>query len=84
MAASARCARVGGTRCGGGTIARTSRFQEALMPTVAHDVLDAIGNTPLVELHKVVPPGAARVLAKLEFACDSGLHYLSTDVYRRA
>ena len=42
------------------------------MPTVAHDVLDAIGNTPLVELHKVVPPGAARVLAKLEFANPTG------------
>ena len=42
------------------------------MPTVAHDVLDAIGNTPLVELHKVVPPGSARVLAKLEFANPTG------------
>ena len=42
------------------------------MPTVAHDVLDALGNTPLVELHKVVPPGSARVLAKLEFANPTG------------
>ena len=42
------------------------------MPTVAVNVLDAIGNTPLVELHKVVPPGAARVLAKLEFANPTG------------
>lgn len=54
------------------------------MPTVAHDVLDAIGNTPLVELHQVVPPGAARVLAQLKFVCDSGLRSLSTFVYRRA
>ena len=42
------------------------------MPSVALNVLDAIGNTPLVELHKVVPPGAARVLAKLEFANPTG------------
>ena len=42
------------------------------MPTVAVNVLDAIGNTPLVELHKVVPPGSARVLAKLEFANPTG------------
>ena len=42
------------------------------MPTVAVNVLDAIGNTPLVELHKVVPPGSARVLAQLEFANPTG------------
>lgn len=42
------------------------------MPTVAHDVLGVIGNTPMVELHKVVPAGAARVLAKLEFANPTG------------
>ena len=42
------------------------------MSTVAVNVLDAIGNTPLVELHKVVPPGSARVLAKLEFANPTG------------
>ena len=42
------------------------------MPSVALNGLDAIGNTPLVELHKVVPPGAARVLAKLEFANPTG------------
>jgi cysteine synthase A len=35
-------------------------------------VLDAIGNTPLVELHRVVPPGAARVVAKLESANPTG------------
>ena len=42
------------------------------MPTVAHDVLGVIGNTPMVELHKAVPAGAARVLAKLEFANPTG------------
>jgi len=35
-------------------------------------VLDAIGNTPLVELEKVVPPGSARLLVKLEFTNPSG------------
>lgn len=35
-------------------------------------VLDAIGNTPLVELHRVVPPGSARVVAKLESANPTG------------
>ncbi|HXY69745.1 MAG TPA: cysteine synthase family protein [Gemmatimonadales bacterium] len=36
------------------------------------NVLDAIGRTPLVELQRVVPPGAARVMAKLEFANPTG------------
>jgi cysteine synthase A len=35
-------------------------------------VLDAIGNTPLVELRRVVPPGSARVVAKLESANPTG------------
>ena len=35
-------------------------------------VLDAIGGTPLIQLHKVVPPGAARVFAKLESANPTG------------
>jgi cysteine synthase len=35
-------------------------------------VLDAIGNTPLVELRHVVPPGFARVVAKLESANPTG------------
>lgn len=37
-----------------------------------HNVLAGIGNTPLVELRKVVPPGAGRVLAKLEWANPTG------------
>lgn len=36
------------------------------------DILDAIGNTPLVELNHVVPPGSARVLVKLEWANPTG------------
>jgi cysteine synthase len=35
-------------------------------------ILDAIGNTPLVELRHVVPPGAARVVAKLESVNPTG------------
>ena len=37
-----------------------------------HNVLGGIGNTPLVELKKVVPPGSARVAVKLEWANPTG------------
>ena len=39
------------------------------MPT---QILDAIGNTPLVELRHLAPPGSARVVAKLESANPTG------------
>jgi len=35
-------------------------------PKVMDSVLDAVGNTPIVRLNRVVPPGSATVLAKLE------------------
>src|SRR5712691_2754233 len=35
-------------------------------------VLGAIGNTPLIALRRVVPPGAARILTKLEWANPTG------------
>jgi cysteine synthase A len=35
-------------------------------------VLGAVGGTPLIELRKVVAPGSARVLAKLEWANPTG------------
>jgi cysteine synthase A len=35
-------------------------------------ILDAIGNTPIVELRRIVPRGCARVLAKLESANPTG------------
>src|SRR2546430_1884039 len=35
-------------------------------------VLDAIGNTPLVELRRVVPAGSARIIAKRESANPTG------------
>jgi cysteine synthase A len=36
------------------------------------DILGAIGNTALIELRNVVPPGAGRVLAKLESSNPTG------------
>jgi cysteine synthase A len=33
---------------------------------ITESVLELIGNTPLVQLHRVVPQGSARVLAKME------------------
>lgn len=35
-------------------------------------ILDAIGNTPLVRLERVAPPGAATIVAKLEVANPTG------------
>lgn len=40
--------------------------------TVADNVLESIGNTPLVRLQRVVPQGSARVLVKLEWANPTG------------
>src|SRR5437016_5999506 len=40
--------------------------------TVSESILHAIGNTPLVRLRRVVPPGAADVLVKLEFYNPTG------------
>jgi len=42
------------------------------MMHTAKQVLDAIGNTPLVELRRLVPSGSARVIAKLESANPTG------------
>jgi len=38
----------------------------------ARDLLSTIGNTPMVELRRLAPPGGARVFAKLEGANPSG------------
>ena len=51
--------------------------QEYLCPIMTaqiplRDVLDAIGNTPIVELTKVVPANSARVLVKLESLNPTG------------
>ena len=34
--------------------------------TIADSILELIGNTPLVRLHRIVPSGAAEIVAKLE------------------
>src|SRR5262245_54268663 len=47
------------------------RPTEVAMPDVP-TILGAIGNTPLVELRRVAPKGAARVVAKLESANPTG------------
>lgn len=36
------------------------------------DIFSAIGNTSIVQLRKVVPPGCARILAKLEWENPTG------------
>ena len=46
--------------------------EEISVMTIAPDVLGSIGNTPIVQLRKVVPPGSARVLVKLEWANPTG------------
>lgn len=40
--------------------------------SIAYNVLASIGNTPIVQLRKIVPPGSARILAKLEWANPTG------------
>ncbi len=42
------------------------------MTTIATSVLDAIGRTPLIRLHRVVAPGSADVLVKLESTNPTG------------
>ncbi len=39
---------------------------------IAENILSAIGNTPIVELHGIVPRGCATVLAKIEWANPTG------------
>jgi cysteine synthase A len=42
------------------------------MELKAMDILDAIGNTPLVELKHIVPPESGRIMVKLEWANPTG------------
>ena len=39
---------------------------------VAKDILQAIGNTPIVQLRKVVPPSSAKIFVKLEWSNPTG------------
>ena len=52
--------------------AREARGYNDAMTTIATSILHAIGNTPLVQLTRVVPPGAADVLVKLESTNPTG------------
>jgi len=44
----------------------------AVLQKRAPTVLDVIGNTPIVQLRKIVPPGSADVLVKLEYFNPTG------------
>ncbi|MGZ3871996.1 MAG: pyridoxal-phosphate dependent enzyme, partial [Mucilaginibacter sp.] len=41
-------------------------------PVTRQGALDAVGNTPLVKLNKIVPPGCASVYIKLEYFNPTG------------
>ena len=45
-------------------------IKEVIFDTM--NILDAIGNTPLIELKRVAPLDAARIVAKLEWANPTG------------
>jgi len=45
---------------------------ETLRPTTSRSMLEAIGNTPVVRLQRVMPPGSADVLVKLEYFNPTG------------
>jgi cysteine synthase len=49
-----------------------AQSQEGHLTAHENGVLSGIGNTPLVELRRVVPHGSAKVFAKLEFANPTG------------
>lgn len=42
------------------------------LANISAGVLGAIGNTPLIQLRRVVPSGSAKVSAKLEFTNPTG------------
>ena len=44
------------------------------LPTPVDSVLDAIGNTPVVRLRRVVPEGCADVFVKLEYYNPTGCY----------
>lgn len=41
-------------------------------PTLGFDISSAIGNTPLVKLKNIVPPGCASIYVKLEYFNPTG------------
>jgi cysteine synthase A len=57
-----------------GIVHHASRITKGVFPMskIANSVVDLIGNTPLVRLHKVTDGAGAEVLAKLEFQNPGG------------
>jgi cysteine synthase A len=53
-------------------MARTRSIPPSERKRGTGSILDAIGDTPMVELRRLVPPGSARVLVKLEWANPTG------------
>lgn len=47
-------------------------YKRAQRPNMENSLLDAVGNTPMIALQKIVPSGSARVVAKLEWANPTG------------
>jgi cysteine synthase A len=47
-------------------------FSPSASRGIAGNVIESIGNTPIVQLRKVVPSGSARIPAKLEWANPTG------------
>jgi len=43
-----------------------------MAPKTVHSILDAIGNTPVVQLRKVAPPDSADIFVKLEYYNPTG------------
>ncbi len=54
------------------TASKTDAIFSTNTSPIKGNVLEAIGHTPLVELHKVTEPGSARVYAKCEFLNPAG------------
>jgi cysteine synthase A len=54
-----------------GSLPQNAGPKESIM-TIANNILDSIGNTPLVALRRIAPPGHGRVLVKLEGGNPTG------------
>lgn len=50
----------------------THGFEKAMKPRIATDIVDAIGNTPLVEVPRLSPKPTVRIFCKLEFYNPTG------------
>ncbi len=48
------------------------KIAEALRLKVAENITELVGETPLLHLHRLVPPGGAEIYAKLEYLSPGG------------